>query len=171
MTKASLAVQSDTIAYIRLLASAWLLEPDEQTLRRLRVQGSWPSDTDEISPDEAALEYSQLILQQVPPYASLFLSEDGMLNGPYAEQVQLDYLQHDFEIDPAWRAGAPDHIGVELLFLAHLLEHQSTFQVEFLESRMLNWIPVCCFAIERNRKARLYAAIACATVNIIRSPA
>lgn len=108
-----------------------------------------------------------MILKQVPPYASLFLDEEAMLNGPHAERIQLAYLREGFEIRREWRAGPDDHLGLELHFLAHLIEHEAETWREILVGEILTWAPVCCLAVERVDGAQLYGPIARLTRDVL----
>jgi TorA maturation chaperone TorD len=121
-----------------------------------------------ITPAQAALEYSRVVLQLVPPYASLFLDEEAMLNGPHAERAELFYRRFGFEILPEWRAGPADHLGIELHFLAHLLKRDESSAEAFLARQLLPWAPVCLLAISRIESARLYPALASFTLDVIR---
>ncbi len=152
---------------LRLLATAWLLEPDEPALERLAQLTGLEEAASNITPQQAALEYSRIVLQQVPPYASLFLGEDAMLNGPHAERVELHYRQAGFTIAPEWRAGPADHLGIELHFLAHLIEREDPAAGTFLTEWLLPWSPVCLLAIARIQTARLYPALAGLTIDVL----
>jgi TorA maturation chaperone TorD len=120
-----------------------------------------------ITPQQAALEYSRIVLQLVPPYASLFVGEDAMLNGPHAERVELLYRQAGFSIAPEWRAGPADHLGIELYFLAHLIERGDPAAGTFLTEWLLPWVPICLLAIARIESARLYPALASLTLDVL----
>ena len=99
-------------------------------------------------------------MQAVPPYASLFLDDSAMLNAAPAELAAETYARHGFAIRPEWRAGPSDHLGLELLFLASLIERGSSDARAFLADQVLSWAPVCCLAVERLPRAPLYAALA-----------
>ncbi|HLT20519.1 MAG TPA: molecular chaperone TorD family protein [Thermomicrobiales bacterium] len=151
--------------YLSLLASAWLLEPDQAALDELAGVPGLAEAAASVTPEEAAVEYSRVVLGLAPPYASLFLHEAAMLNGPEAERVELIYRRFGFEIAPEWRAGAADHLGVELHFLAHLLERGDAAAAgEFLRAHVLTWAPVHLLAIERLASARLYPRLATVTL-------
>ncbi len=120
-----------------------------------------------ITPQLAARQYSSVLLQLVPPYASLFLDEEAMLNGPEAERVEVLYRRHGFRISPEWRAGPADHLGLELLFLAHLYEHEPDVAPGFLRANLLPWAPVCLLAIGRIQPAPLYAELAGRTLDVL----
>jgi TorA maturation chaperone TorD len=108
-----------------------------------------------------------VVLQLVPPYASLFLSEDAMLNGSHAERAEITYRHVGFQILPEWRAGPADHLGVELHFLAYLFERDEAAARVFLSEQLLTWAPVCLLAISRIESARLYSALARVTLDAL----
>lgn len=154
--------------YLPLLATAWLLEPDQAALERLAEVPGLADAAAGITPEEAAVEYSRVVLSLAPPYASLFLDEAAMLNGPQAEWAELVYRRFGFEIAPEWRAGPADHLGVELHFLAHLLEQGVDAAAGgFLREHLLTWAPVYLLAVERLTSARLYPRLATVTLECL----
>jgi TorA maturation chaperone TorD len=157
----------DTAVLLRLLANAWLLEPDQETLDRLALLPPLADEAASITPDAAALEYAEVVLKQVPPYASLFLDEEAMLNGPQTEWMQVAYTRERLEIRREWRAGPADHLGLELHFLAHLIERGSEAWRDVLVRDILSWAPICCLAVERIEGARLYGPLARLTRDVL----
>ncbi|CAN5702355.1 hypothetical protein BH23CHL2_BH23CHL2_36690 [soil metagenome] len=121
----------------------------------------------EVKPEAAALEYSRVVLQLVPPYASLFLDEEAMLNSNHAEQVELEYRRGGFLINPDWRAGPADHLGLELYFLAHLYAVDAAPAARFLSDYLMPWAPICLLSIARVESARLYPGLASTTLEVI----
>ena len=83
-----------------------------------------------------------------------------MLNATPAERAAETYARHAFAIQPEWRAGPADHLGLELLFLAGLTARGVPAAGAFLREQLLTWAPVCCLAVERLPRAPLYAAVA-----------
>jgi TorA maturation chaperone TorD len=160
-------VREIPIAGLRLLATTWLLEPDQPALDRLARIPELAEVATGITPEAAALEYSRVVLQMVPPYASLFLDEDAMLNGPHTERVEMLYRQAGFSISREWRAGPADHLGIEMHFLAHLLEADDGRAGRFLAEYLLPWAPVCLLAISRIESASLYPALANVTLEVL----
>ena len=157
----------DTAILLHLLANTWLIEPDQQALDQLALLPPLAGVARSTTPEEAALEYAEVVLKQVPPYASLFLDEEAMLNGPHAERMQTEYARAGFEILREWRAGPADHLGLELHFLAHLIERRSETWYAVLVEEILSWAPVCCLAVERVEGAALYGPIARLTREVL----
>lgn len=159
--------RTDTVRLLRVLADAWLREPDEALLDRLGALPPLAGAATAADPRELAIAYSDLFLQAIPPYASLFLSEDAMLNSDAAERAQRSYSRSGFTIEPEWRAGAADHLGVELHFIAFLMERESPAWKTFLREQLLSWAPVCCLAVERTGVAPLYTSLARLTREVL----
>src|SRR5690606_14017456 len=82
------------------LADAWRAEPDQAALDELAGVPVLAEAAASVTPEEAAVDYSRVVLGLAPPYASLFLHEAAMLNGPEAERVELIYRRFGFEIAP-----------------------------------------------------------------------
>lgn len=157
----------DTVLLLRVLGDAWLHEPDDALLGRLATLPPLRETALAATTGELAVLYSELFLQAIPPYASLFLSDDAMLNSDAAERAQRSYSRAEFVIQPEWRAGAADHLGVELHFIAHLLEVQSPAWKLFLREQVLTWAPVCCLALERADLSSLYTGLAQLTREVL----
>ena len=159
--------QADTVRLLAALADAWLLEPDGALLARLAPLPPLSDAIQAADPKQLAVGYAEIFLQLVPPYASLFLSDDGMLNSDPAEEILREYVRSGFSIETEWRAGAADHLGVELHYLAWLLERSPARAHLFLNRHLLTWAPVCCLAVERSEVEPLYSASARLTLDVL----
>lgn len=159
--------RNDTVRLLRVLGDAWLREPDDALLARLAALPPLADVVDASTAGELAIAYSELFLQAIPPYASLFLSDDAMLNSDAAERAQRSYGRAGFTVETEWRAGAADHLGVELHFVAYLLETESPAWKTFLNEQVLSWAPVCCLAVERAEGAPLYSGLARLTKDVL----
>lgn len=159
--------RQDTVLLLRVLGDAWLQEAGEPLLERLSALPPLAEAATAASAPHLAVAYAELFLQLIPPYASMFLSDEGMLNAEPAEEVQRLYVRAGFEILPEWRAGAADHLGVELHFLAFLLETGHPAAADFLTGHLLNWAPICCLAVERAAVEPLYTGLARLTLDVL----
>ncbi len=74
---------------------------------------------------EVAVQYERLLLRDVPPYESVFLSDDGQLGGETARAVAAIYTRHGFDEDGRWRVAGADHLGLQLRFYAQLCAEES----------------------------------------------
>ena len=130
------------------------------------VEADWPPRLEGLlwrhdSPAElerAESTYMQSVVvpvpgRYVPPYASVHLGERTLWGASTLEMQRL-YAEHGLE----WRAGAtrarplaPDHLGLELAFLAvaqsdtetdpRLSEEQARSLASLLDGHLLRWVP------------------------------
>lgn len=91
------------------------------------------------------IEYTRLFINAVPsviapPYSSVYLDGEGTLFGPSAEEVKRFYQHHGFDL--AGSADIPDHLTLELEFLALLIDDQQHAAAEqFLHHHFRIWFP------------------------------
>ena len=96
---------------------------------------------------ELSAAWTDLFLLNVYPYGSAFMDPSGELNGPCAAAALARYEASGYAPPELATAGAPDHAGLCLGYLAHL-DGADRDDPEFL-AWALDWIPVCTIAIER----------------------
>ena len=140
---------------LALLSHLWLNEPDADALARSAAELGLPR----ADPAELASAYTDLFLLNVYPYGTVFTDPAGELNGADAQRLASLYSLYRYQPGELQSAGAPDHLGLCLGFLAHAEENR-------LEIRdyALDWAPVCCHAIEREPSAhQFYRALATRT--------
>jgi TorA maturation chaperone TorD len=145
----------------RLLARLALSEVDAPLLESLRGMPLFGPALDEMG-GPAGLgplraDYTRCFLMIVPPYESVYLDESGMLNAATSGSVLGHYQELGFESDAARTTGAPDHLGLELGFMAHLAaralaaerigqravaESMGAEQRHFLEGHLVRWAPL-----------------------------
>jgi TorA maturation chaperone TorD len=143
---------------IALLSHLWLHEPDAHTIARavseLRLPVADPSTALRASPPELARAYAEIFLLNVPPYGTVYTDGDGELNAPAAQGMEALYAACGYRPPEMSQVGAPDHLGLCLGFL-------STGEGRSILPSLLDWAPVCCFAVEREPAAhRFYRALA-----------
>ncbi|GAB4273506.1 MAG: molecular chaperone TorD family protein [Candidatus Promineifilaceae bacterium] len=121
--------------------------------------------------DEAAASHYQLFQRNLYPYESFFLTTNGLLGGPIAGRVTAVYQQNHFT--PPDTTTNPDHIGIELAFMAHLCKIEAqelgirdwkftppiSAQRSFLQTHLLRWLPPLVLAIHRQANP-FYTALA-----------
>jgi TorA maturation chaperone TorD len=109
-----------------------------------------------------ATAYTDLFLLNVSPYGTVFTDPSGELNGPAAWRTARRYEERDYRPAELSEVGAPDHVGLGLGFLAHL-EKVGEKDPEF-SSSLLDWVPICCLAVEREPSAHpFYGELAAVT--------
>lgn len=141
-----------------LLSFLWLHEPDAQTIARavseLGLPAADPSTALRASPPELARAYADIFLLNVPPYGTVYTDDDGELNAPAAQGMEALYAAQGYRPPELSQVGAPDHLGLCLGLL-------STKEGRSILPSLLDWAPVCCFAVEREPAAhRFYRALA-----------
>jgi TorA maturation chaperone TorD len=143
------------------------LKPDKETL------------------DGLSLEFSRLFIgpgKHVSPYESVHLGGDnGSLWGPETSAVKRFIEKSGFAYDENYH-GLPDHISVELEFMAHLTDLETTawrlgdtenamnclrFQKEFLDRHLGRWAGLFNKRVGELAELPFYAEIAVMTRDFI----
>ena len=144
----------------RFFARLFLLEPDADALEALRTDVRFAGAL-AIDPRELRVEFTRLFVMNVFPYASVFLDPEVLLNTETTARVQAKYSAADFEPARDVPIGAPDHFGVELSFVAHLLSSGRTNAAnQFVASEVLSWAPVFLHGVEKNARQDFYRILA-----------
>lgn len=106
--------------------------------------------------ERLAVEYSALFIQpgSFPPYESIF--KMGRHLAEPADQVEIIYQLNGFEYRSQWPSLFPDHLGLELNFVASLLDSQikalengltedakrlENTRAEFMKKHLCQWGP------------------------------
>jgi TorA maturation chaperone TorD len=135
-----------------LLSSLWLHEPNAETISRAAKELNLPH----ANPGELASAYTELFLLNVYPYGTVYTDFDGELNAPAAQQIVDLFEAHNYHPPELNEVGAADHVGLCVGFL-------SVKQDDILPY-ILDWIPTCCLAVEREPSAHpFYRALATRT--------
>jgi TorA maturation chaperone TorD len=154
-----------------LLARLFLEELDRPLALYLR---GLPGLAEHIPPDPAVddwlgdlrAEHQWLFGLNVYPYEAIFRDRDLMLNTASTSRVVALYEACGFAPAARLRAGAPDHLGVELALMAELtsrLPHDPAARsriAELLHRHLAAWLPPCSEALARVARAPLYRALA-----------
>lgn len=103
------------------------------------------------------VDYARTFLMAASPYESVYLDESGMLNSGPASAMLEHYREAGWEPNELTSVGAPDHLGLELLFMAHLIDRRAAAlaignrgaaqgfveaQEELLANHLLRWAPI-----------------------------
>ena len=143
-----------------LLARLWLHEPDARALDAVRGVESLASSIGDVA--ELLAAYTELFLLNVYPYGTVFTDPSGELNALSGADTARRYEASGYSPAELLEVGAPDHVGLCLGFLGHLAA-EGEKDPEF-SSLLLDWVPVCCLAIEREPSAHpFYRAVAALT--------
>jgi TorA maturation chaperone TorD len=168
----------------RLLGRLLLEEIEAGALPALRA---WPAFGEALRGDDATLlarlrvEYARLFLMNVPPYGSVYADPDLMLNGEVAVAVERAYAEAGFSAAAVPRAGAPDHVGAEMAFMAHLATAEAAAlergrgedapwrarQRRFLERHLAAVLAPFAQAVARDARHPFYRAVADATLDFV----
>ncbi len=147
------------------------LWPYVQALPELKAAYTTP-----FSPDAAAATHHHLFAFHIFPYESFFRTDTGLSGGPIAGEVAQLYQQAGFNA----AADAPDHLGQEMAFMAHLTQAEANawasqqpalaqqwrqVQHTFLNQHLLTWlIP---FVIALPPDAPFYQQLAHLTLELV----
>lgn len=146
---------------LSLLSRLWLAEPDAETLSRAADAGLPRADIRAL-----ATAWADLFLLNVYPYGTAFTDISGELNGPAAASAARRYEAAGYRPPELLGAGAPDHVGLCLGFLAHLASQGRESRQFF--AWVLDWLPVCALAVERQPSVHpFYRETAAATREIL----
>jgi TorA maturation chaperone TorD len=120
------------------------------------------------------VEYARTFLMNVYPYESVYLDDSGMMNAPRSASVLEHYRDHSFDPQSARRAGAPDHLGLELEFMSTLVEREAAArragssaeiralredQLHFLEIHLVRWGPIFGRVLAEAAESPFYRAL------------
>jgi TorA maturation chaperone TorD len=165
-----------------LLAQCYLHPPDWATLATLRsipdIADAVPATSDAL--ERLQVEYEYVFGQNAYPYESLYIDHDLMLNTAAAHRVAQ--LCQDCGLTVDVPVGAPDHLGVELRLMAHLLSVESAAwreknpalqtwsraqQYRCLVHHLARWAPVFLRVVERVADHPLYRTLAQVTLELV----
>ncbi|MDA1001458.1 MAG: molecular chaperone TorD family protein [bacterium] len=147
--------------YAFLFPDDFPLPPGEGDMKALRV------------------DFTQLFITSSPPYEAAICDESGHLNAGVTDRVVDFYRARGF--DPGLGSGAhagilaPDHLSVELEFLAHLAEGEAAAwrsrnaeearahlasAARFLDEHLLRWMPILTTCVEEDAETPFYRKLA-----------
>lgn len=146
-----------------LLAAAFLEPPTAGLVETLQPLLGKESLTASFSDLEGGRAFTRLLVGPgegyVPPYASIYVNavphEKPLLRGAEAAAAQAEYAAAGLELAPGGQQ-LPDHLGIELQFLAHLCRLEAEARetgdesaaqtwrarrADFIRQHLLNWLP------------------------------
>jgi TorA maturation chaperone TorD len=156
---------------LRILGRFWLHEPGPGDLKLISalpdLAGALPTGGSIDLPD-LAVEYQRLFGFNLPPYESVFVDPSGMLSSAATGWVQTLYRQAGWVPPIGARAGAADHLGLELLAQADWLEGEYTHLAHQLHARHLAlWAPAFVLALRQLAPHPFYLALGNLTLDLL----
>jgi TorA maturation chaperone TorD len=156
---------------------AWLrgLPPFAEHIPPEPTAGAWMADL--------AVEEQRLFGMNVYPYESIFVDQELMLNTAATERVARLYQDCGCDSVGA-RAGAPDHLGLELGLMRELITAElqarargdaggerwaRAQQALCLHAHLARWAPLCARTIARVTTQPLYTLLATLTTELVLS--
>lgn len=137
------------------------------------------ADLNNYDADKAGSEHYNLFGFNVFPYASVFLDESATLGGPVSQKVLSCYHKSGFDV--SLESESPDHIAIQLQFLAHLcaIEREgleddpvqvvlsiNQLQRRFIDEYVLTWLPAFVMAI-RQQENLFYSRLVDLTLEMV----
>jgi TorA maturation chaperone TorD len=146
-----------------VLSDLFLDLPDDEELETIKTDFGLRSrePLEEIAGEFSALfSFPHGTLQ---PIESIF-RPNVMADSP---DVVSFYSQAGLALDEEYDV-APDHLGLELLFMSYLIETDRTdLRKKFLAEHIINWVPDYCDEVVKQAKTLFYREIAEITKNFL----
>lgn len=156
----------------KVLATFYLYGVSEEILRELSEEFEIDLSTDTIEDIEE--DFFNLISSPaatLPPYESLYLSPETNRRTQgerISDEVSDLYASADLNIAPEMTGIPPDHIGLELLFVAYLIDNNMIDDLQrFFRLHMINWIPQYCDLIAKEARTGFMKEVASVTRELI----
>jgi TorA maturation chaperone TorD len=125
--------------------------------------------------DNLRAEHQRLFGLNVYPYESIFRDRELLLNTAATQRVAALYAACGFTPAARLRAGAPDHLGVELALMAELharAPYDTAARAQLarlLRDHLAAWLPACAEALAWVGRAPLYRTVAEIAVDLVLS--
>lgn len=156
---------------LHILSQFWLKEvrsADIDTLAALPQLAEMLPNFEPTTLTDLAVEYQRLFGFNLPPYESIFVDPSVMLQAPATARVMQLYQQGGWDEASSLQAGAVDHIGIELLALAHWLgSDQMPYAHQLVVAHLALWIPAFGQTLRRLNTHPFYARLADLTVDLV----
>jgi len=109
----------------------------------------------------------------LPPYESLYLSSETNRRTQgerISDEVSHLYASAGLNLAPEMTGIPPDHIGLELLFAAYLIDNHMIDDLQrFFRLHMIKWIPMYCELIAKQARTDFMKELAIITRELILS--
>jgi TorA maturation chaperone TorD len=156
---------------LHILGQFWLEElkaTDQALLETIPELAKTLPNSKAADLDTLAVEYQRLFGFNLPPYESVFIDPSVMLMAPATTRIQTLYQQAGWHPPAGTRTGAPDHIGLEMLALADMLDRNNqSAAVRLYVNHLALWVPSFIFTLKRLRPHPFYQTLADLTLDLI----
>ncbi|MBI5376184.1 MAG: molecular chaperone TorD family protein [Candidatus Schekmanbacteria bacterium] len=174
-------------SFYAFFARAFLEPPDEEFIAAVK---EFVPELETDSKSELVQEYQRLFRipykSYVTPYESVFRNGSSRLWGESTINVKQFYCRFKFNYAAKYN-GPPDHIGLELAFMACLCEEEEKLlyqknnkkKVEkllsaesaFLKEHLLKWVPMLKDKICKNASCQFYKTLSSILLEFLESEA
>ncbi len=148
-------LEQDDIDRLRSVAEA-LPEPQRSMVMR---------ELESYDPEDLYLrlrvDYTKTLIMYVHPYESVFLDPSGLLCTDLSASVKRFYAMAGYEpsLEEA-RVRCFDHVGLELAFMAKLVEEgRIELQYRFMREHLARWAPVLGIVVSEVASTGVYRAM------------
>ena len=123
--------------------------------------------SDESCLDVLAVDYARTFLaagvaqgQAAFPYESVYTDRQRQLGGVSGSELSALYASKGLKPDENDFKVPNDHIGLELIFMAHLCRGTKAEQQAFLENHLWGWYAGFCRDVQKYARTDFYKAVA-----------
>jgi TorA maturation chaperone TorD len=156
---------------LRILSHFWLEEARSDDLALI---SALPELADALQGVDAArlvnlaVDYQRLFGLNLPPYESVFVDPSAMLMAPATGRVRTLYQRAKWTPPATARAGAADHLGLELLALADwLVEGQIDLAHQLHTEHLALWVPAFVLSLARLGPHPFYTTLSGLTLDLL----
>ncbi len=156
----------------KVLAIFYLYGISEEVVRELSEEFEMEPGTERIEDIEE--DFFNLVSSPgaiLPPYESLYLypeTNSKTQDKRISDEVSQLYTSAGLNIAPEITTVPPDHIGLELLYTAYLIDNNRVEDLQrFFKLHMINWIPQYCDLLEKEAQTEFMKEVARITRELI----
>ncbi|MGC8993950.1 MAG: TorD/DmsD family molecular chaperone [Pyrobaculum sp.] len=115
------------------------------------------------------VDFTKTLLMYVHPYESVFVDPSGLMCTDVSAEVLRYYAKFGYEPDlRSARVRCGDHLGLELLFAASLMEEgRGEAAADFFERHLGRWGPLAGFAIYKSAATSFYKSLGMLVAELI----
>ncbi len=166
------AFNQDLSQAYKVLSSFYLYGITGDILDELSEEFELSPDMD--PPEDIEEDFFNLISSPaavLPPYESLYASdiaEHGSIKGTIPEDVSRFYADAGLDLAPEMTTIAPDHLGLEMLFVSYLIENNRIDVLRrFFSLHIISWVPHYCDLLKEEAQTAFMKEIAGITKELV----